>query len=153
MKTNDQVVGVLNDLIKINIDRVTGYEKAIKETPAEDANLRSLFSRMGEESREYRKELAEEVRNLGGEPADERTVPGKIYQTWMDVRSSITTDEEKTVLALCEFGEDAAQRAYEKALNEKDLPPDIRQTIQSQRSALKESHDTIKRERDLHKAP
>lgn len=152
MKANENVIGVLNDLIKINIDRITGYEKAIKETPDDDTEIKRLFERMADESREYRSQLTEEVRKNGGSPADERTLPGKIYQVWMDIRSTITTNDENTVLALCEFGEDAAQRAYEKALDEKDLPSEIRQRIESQRSALKESHDTIKWERDLHKA-
>jgi uncharacterized protein (TIGR02284 family) len=152
MKSNDQVTGVLNDLVKINIDRITGYEKAIKETPAEATELKSLFGRMADQSREFRTELSEAVRNMGGEPADDRTVPGRIYQLWMDIRSSASSDDEKTVLALCEFGEDAAQKAYKKALDDKDLPPDATQLIEKQRSSLKDSHDTIKWERDLHKA-
>ncbi len=152
MKANENVVGVLNDLIKINIDRITGYEKAIKETPDHDTEIKRLFERMADESRDYRSQLTEVVSTNGGDPADERTLPGKIYQVWMEIRSSVTTTDERTVLALCEFGEDAAQRAYEKALDVKDLPSEIRHLLETQRSALKESHDTIKWERDLHKA-
>ena len=32
MEKNEKMIGVLNDLIRINNDRVDGYEKAAKET-------------------------------------------------------------------------------------------------------------------------
>ena len=152
MKKENRVVTILNDLIKINIDRITGYEKAIKETPDDDTEIKKLFDQMAEQSREYRSQLNDAVRNEGAEPADDRTFPGKIYQMWMELRSSFTADEERTVLALCEFGEDAALHAYDKALDDDDLPTHIRSLLEDQRRALKESHDTIKWERDLHKA-
>jgi len=41
---NEKVIGVLNDLIRINHDRVVGYEKAIDELKDEDADLRVCFS-------------------------------------------------------------------------------------------------------------
>ena len=153
MKPNDKVVEVLNDLTRINNDRITGYEKAIKQTPDDDPELKSLFEKMANESREYARELAAEVRKLGDDPSSSNTASGKIYHVWMDIRSSLSGNEEKSVLSLCEFGEDAAQRAYEKALDEKDISISIRQLIMSQKAALRESHDIIKRERDLHKAP
>ena len=151
MKANDQIIDVLNDLIRINNDRVDGYQKAIKETPDNDAGLRSLFERMANESREYARELSSEVNRLGGDPSSSNTASGSIYHVWMDLRSSLSKDKEHSVLALCEFGEDAAQRAYEKALDESDLSMSVRQMITSQKSALKDSHDTIRRERDEHK--
>jgi uncharacterized protein (TIGR02284 family) len=152
MKKENTVVNILNDLIKINIDRITGYEKAIKETPEEDTEVKKLFDRMAEQSREYRSVLNDLVRKEGAEPADDRTFPGKIYQIWMELRASFASDDEKTVLALCEFGEDAALRAYDKALDEDQLPAGIRQVLEEQRGELKASHQVIKWERDLHKA-
>jgi len=53
-------------------------------------------------------------------------------------------------LESCEFGEDAAQRAYQEALvSEETLSIDIRQLIDKQKDEMKSSHDTIKRFRDL----
>jgi uncharacterized protein (TIGR02284 family) len=153
MKTNEQVIEVLNDLVRINNDRVAGYERAIKELPSDEGDdLKDLFSRMASESRVYANELSEAVRNLGGKVATDTTISGKIYRIWMDIKNAMSADEEKSVLASCEYGEDAAQRAYEKALDEKELPADTRELIATQKRALRESHDLIKRERDLHKA-
>lgn len=153
MKPNDQAIHVLNDLVRINKDRIEGYQRAIKDSPDADQDLKSLFERMADESRSYESQLTQEVRKLGGEPAGDTTQSGKVYRIWMDIRSSLSKDDNKTALELCEFGEDAAQRAYEKALDEQDLPGDIRQLIIKQKAALKESHDKIKLERDSHKDP
>lgn len=152
MERNERTIEVLNDLIRINNDRVEGYEKAVKETDETDVDLRSIFNRMAQESRSYSRELSEQVRRLGGEPASGTTTSGKIYRTWMDVKSGFSRSERKSVLEECEFGEDAAQRAYEKALDtDNDLPPDIRSLVQQEQYNLKTAHDTIKNYRDLHR--
>ena len=43
---------VLNDLIMINNDRITGYERAIKELEGKDNDLKMLFLSMIDESRQ-----------------------------------------------------------------------------------------------------
>ena len=46
MATNDNLVSVLNDLIRINNDRIEGYERASKEAKDIDVDLRAIFNRM-----------------------------------------------------------------------------------------------------------
>jgi uncharacterized protein (TIGR02284 family) len=65
MATNDNLITVLNDLIRINNDRIVGYEKAADEARDIDVDLRAIFSRMSEESRQYAAELTQEVVKLG----------------------------------------------------------------------------------------
>ena len=112
---NEEAIEILNDLVKINHDRIKGYEKAIENTDSMDAELRTLYSRMSEESYEYVRELTERISALGGETASDTTIPGKIYHGWMDVKATFTGNDTKSMLAACEFGEDAAQKAYAKA--------------------------------------
>ena len=53
---NDRIedtVDVLNDLIRINHDRIAGYERAINESKDIDVDLKGVFSRMAEESTLY----------------------------------------------------------------------------------------------------
>ncbi|KAK6021525.1 hypothetical protein OSTOST_12801, partial [Ostertagia ostertagi] len=64
---------VLSDLIKINNDRIRGYEKAAKETADKDADLRAVFNDMASESREYVAELEEELANRDDSPGDDAT--------------------------------------------------------------------------------
>lgn len=153
MATNDNVIEVVNDLIRINNDRIVGYEKASDEARDIDVDLRAVFARMAEESRQYAAELTQEVVKLGGDPATGTTNSGKIYRVWMDVKATFSGKSRQAVLENCEFGEDAAQKAYETALSsDVSLPSDLRQLITNQKSSLKTSHDVIKKYRDLHAA-
>jgi len=153
MATNDNLITVLNDLIRINNDRIAGYEKAADEARDIDVDLRAIFSRMTEESRQYSAELTQEVVKLGGDPATGTTNSGKIYRVWMDVKATFSGKNRQAVLENCEYGEDAAQKAYDSALkSDAEMSADIRQLITNQKSSLKTSHDVIKKYRDLHES-
>ncbi len=151
MERNSDLIEVLNDLIQINNDRVRGYEKASNELSAADVDLKAVFTQMSSESRKYATELSAEVGRLGGEPSTSTTASGKIYRAWMDVKAVFSGKDRHAVLESCEFGEDAAQKAYDEALkSDATMDTDIRQMITSQKSSLKTSHDTIKKYRDMH---
>lgn len=153
MATNDNLIEVLNDLVRINNDRVEGYERACREAKDIDVDLRAIFNRFADESRQYAAELTTEVVKLGGEPATGTTASGKIYRVWMDVKATFTGHDRESVLASCEFGEDAAQKAYELALkSDAEMPSDIRQVITNQKASLRTSHDLVKKYRDMHAA-
>lgn len=153
MATNDNMIEVLNDLIRINNDRIVGYQRAIEEARDLDVDLRTIFNRMAEESRQYASELTQEVVKLGGEPATGTTASGKIYRVWMDVKATFSGKNRQAVLENCEYGEDAAQKAYDSALSsDADMSTDIRQLITNQKASLRTSHDVIKKYRDMHKA-
>ena len=108
---------------------------------------------MAEESRSNKTELIDAVVNLGGEPATDTTASGKIYRVWMDVKNTFSGDDTLSTLKSCEFGEDAAQKAYKEALeSEVNWPADTLNIISSQQQVLKASHDRIKRYRDDYNA-
>ena len=152
MERNEKIRDILNDLIRINNDRVVGYGKAIDELKPEDADLAALFNRYINESKQYSDELTHEVTRLGGDPADGTTNSGKIYRVWMDLKAAITGKDRQTILNNCEFGEDAAQKAYDMALNsDTELDPPLRDLIVRQKTQLKVGHDEVKRLRDMHK--
>jgi uncharacterized protein (TIGR02284 family) len=151
MQNHDEIIGVLNDLIKINNDRIVGYERAVNESKDKDVDMIAVFNKMADQSRKYVTELVQEVGRLGGEAAKDTTVSGKIYRAWMDMKSAITGKDRESIIGSCEYGEDVAQRAYEAALeSDAYMSTEIRQMITNQKSELKESHDMIKKYRDLH---
>jgi uncharacterized protein (TIGR02284 family) len=153
MSTNEKLTEVLNDLIMINNDRIEGYENAAKEAKSIDVDLQATFNKMGNESRKYVAALTNEVERLGGEPATGTTNSGKIYRVWMDVKSSFSGKNRQAILESCEFGEDAAQKAYKEALaSDAEISAQTRQLITDQQSSLKTSHDIIKKYRDAQKA-
>ena len=147
----EKIISILNDLIRINHDRVVGYESALDELKGGDADLKTLFQRYISQSRQYAQELTREVSRLGGDPADGTTNSGKIYRVWMDLKAAITGKDRKTILDNCEFGEDAAQKAYDMALNaDVEYDTSLRDMIVRQKASLKAEHDEVKRLRDMH---
>lgn len=150
MNQNKETIQVLNDLIMINNDRIAGYEKAVTNLDPSDARLKSLFYRMADESHDCKRELAEKVAALGGDPAEAKTTAaGKVYRVWMDIKANFSGDDTKSTLEACEFGEDAAQRAYKEALKASDeFPEEVTQLIQNQKNLLKMSHDLVRNQRD-----
>ena len=153
MTNNELLCGVLNDLVRINNDRIEGYEKAAEQTRSTDVDLNAIFLKMASESRSYVNELHDEIFSLGGEVSTDTTVSGKIYRAWMGVKNLFTGSDRNSILESCEFGEDAAQKAYNEALQtDAEINADTRQLIMKQKNSLKNSHDIIKRYRDMQPA-
>jgi uncharacterized protein (TIGR02284 family) len=150
---NEALAEVLNDLVKINNDRIAGYKRAISETKDLDVDLKAIFEGMIRESEGYKSELVSQLSALGGDVSTDTTISGKIYRAWMDVKASFSGSSRKIVLENCEFGEDAWRRAYEAALaSEAEMSAETRQLITNQYNKQKESHDLIKKYRDAHAA-
>ncbi len=153
MNATIKLIEVLNDLIKINNDRIVGYEKAIEELKDASEDLLAIFRMHIDSSRHNLAQLKNCIQALGGEIDTGTTNMGKLYRAWMDIKANFTSNNRLTVLESCEFGEDAAQKAYADALShDADMDADTRQIITKQKEELKSDHDAIKRYRDLNKA-
>lgn len=148
MENNTVNIEILNDLIEINNDRIVGYQKASEELKPEDQDLKSLFAEMIVLSQNNKSALTKEVQVLGAEPETGTTNSGKIYRAWMDIKAVFTGHDRETVLENCEFGEDAAKRAYKMALETEGLAGHLVSLISSQQAAQKAAHDQIKTIRD-----
>ena len=150
MANQDELAGVLNDLIKINNDRIEGYQRAIDETKDIDVDLKAICQKMADQSMKYVNELTQEVARLGEDATTSTTISGKAYRVWMDLKAAVSGHSKKSVLENCEFGEDVAQKAYDAALeSDSYMTTEIRQLIANQKSELKTAHDTIRDYRDI----
>jgi len=147
MESNEKISEILNDLVQINNDRIEGYERAAKET--EDIDLKNLFNKMAQKSHMLKSQLGSEVVKRSGKPTETTTTSGKAFRVWMDFKAALTGKDRKAILSSCEFGEDAAQDAYETVLKSSDkLSPDLVSLVNEQKSKLKEDHDYVKMLRD-----
>jgi len=150
MKTiTERNVDTLKDLIKINNDRVAGYTKAAKEIAEKDEELKLLFEDMAGQSNQFSNELRQWIDDRDQEPLNATTISGKIYRVWMDMKAGFTGNDRKSLLASCEYGEDAALRSYDAALDsDHELTAEQLNMVENQRDSLQESHDYIKQLRD-----
>ncbi|GAA0879170.1 hypothetical protein GCM10009119_21380 [Algoriphagus jejuensis] len=148
MNTTTDTAEILNDLVQINNDRIEGYQKAIENLKAEDQDLKTLFMSLITESQKCKTELSNELTTLNAPTTESSTTSGKIYRAWMDVKAAFTGHDRKSVLENCEFGEDAAQKAYKDAANDPELSAYLRDLVMDQKRTLRQSHDKIKQLRD-----
>ena len=148
MKTSQETIEILNDLIRINNDRIKGYERAVEELKNENDDLKTLFAVYIDQSRQNIMVLGKEVQVYGGDMATGSTGSGKIYRAWMDVKAVFTGHDRHAVLENCEFGEDAALKAYHTALKNEELPEYLKQMLIQQHELLLKSHNKVKALRD-----
>ncbi|WP_312822779.1 PA2169 family four-helix-bundle protein [Epilithonimonas sp.] len=150
---HDACIEAMNDLIKINNDRVEGYKKAIDELQDDEHfDLKTVFSGMITESQQYRAELQNKIHEYGGSTEEGTTTTGKLYRAWMDVKSAFAINDRASVLSACESGEDAAQKAYKSAIDDEDVMEETKVLLRQQKESLRTSHDKMKALRDKAKA-
>lgn len=149
MVDNDDVVGVLNDLLESARDGEYGFQSCAEH--ADSGELKGIFQRHSRECAAAALELEQEIRRLGGEPASGGSMSGALHRGWVSVKSALSTRDDKAVLEECERGEDAAVARYRKALNQ-TLPANIRALVQRQADGAQRNHDEVRALRDTYRA-
>jgi uncharacterized protein (TIGR02284 family) len=145
MIKNEEIVESLNELVKINNDRIQGYEKAVEDT--EDTQLDGLFRQMIVQSQNFRSQLADHIVRIDGRAVTDATstdFSSKIHRAWIDIKAAVTGKDRDTVLSSVEFGESAAIEAYEDAIEDDHLPAYIKEQLQSQLTELRSALDQVK---------
>ncbi|GAB4055405.1 ferritin-like domain-containing protein [Spirosoma litoris] len=144
MITNKEIVDDLNELVKINNDRIQGYEKAIEDN--EDAQLDDLFRHYVIQSQNFRSQLADHIVRIDGLAVSDATstdVTSKIHRAWIDIKTALTGKDRDSVLSSVEFGENAAIEAYQDAIDKDHIPAYIKEDLVKQLSELQAAHDKI----------
>ncbi|QNL48387.1 PA2169 family four-helix-bundle protein [Olivibacter sp. SDN3] len=150
METREKIADVLNDLIKINNDRIKGYQTAVEDTSWSDVDLKALFEFYVAQTKKFNRELSEAVAKYAGELPDKgTTTTGKLHRIWIDLKTTITGKDRQSILQECERGEDASKKAYNDALGEAiDFPTEVQQLIRNQADEQLQGHDKIRDLRD-----
>ena len=138
---------ILNDLIETLKDGQEGYRAAAADV--ESSNLKSLFSEYSLQRSKFAGELQALAHSLGEQnPETSGSVAGAIHRGWIDLKAALSSKDEHAILAECERGEDSAVAAYKDALEEKELPSNVIETLRAQAADVKAAHDRIRNLRD-----
>lgn len=137
---------VLNDLIRINIDRITALEKAAHEERTPDYRLREAFYRMAIEGRSNVNDLHAKVIRMGGAPVTQATITGKIYLHWLETHglsdeSAGQIDSAASLSAWMAAGL-ATEEAYRHALDE-HLSKELHELVENQLWAFERSRQRL----------
>lgn len=148
-KANDPAI--INDLIKINNDRIAGYRMALDLAHSiQIDDLGGIFAKYILQSEQFVTELTPYVTLEGEEPTDTTMLSGKLFRLWMSIKVNIAGNDRKSLLESCEKGEDAFKATYRKILEEdRDfLSANVVSLIESQLRKQVLAHDEIKTLRD-----
>lgn len=143
---NDEVISSLNNLVETCKDGQNGFRTAAEGV--KNSELIALFNTYSEQRGQFASELQNEVRTLGGDPEKTGSTAAALHRGWINIKSTVTGEDEGAVISECERGEDSAVKAYEAALQE-ELPANVRAIVETQFAKVKEAHDRI---RSLEKA-
>jgi uncharacterized protein (TIGR02284 family) len=138
---NDNVISTLNNLIETCKDGENGFRTA--SDGVKNSELKTLFLTYSQQRAQFAAELQNEVRNLGGDPEDTGSVAATLHRGWINIKSTVTGEDEGAVISECERGEDSAVRNYQDSLKE-NLPANIQSVVQRQDTQVKEAHDRIR---------
>jgi uncharacterized protein (TIGR02284 family) len=143
---NDEAIDCLNDLIETCRDGQLGFESAAEAVG--DPRYRELFRRNSMQRARFVNELQGEVRRLGAEPRADGTAAGALHRGWINLKTALTSKDEKAVLAECERGEDHAVETYRDA-EQKELPEPARAIVHRQSSEVRLAHDSMRSLRNI----
>lgn len=144
LKTVDQV---LKDLIETLEDGKKGFQEAAERLDDGRADIANRLRGFADQ----RQRFSAQLRRLAGERGiqiDEGgSLAGAVHRGWIAVKDAMAGDAH-AVLSAAESGEDHAVAEFESALDEGDLPSDIREVVAGQAAAVKETHDAVRNMRD-----
>jgi uncharacterized protein (TIGR02284 family) len=138
---NDNVISTLNNLIETCKDGENGFRTAADGV--KNGELKTLFHTYSQQRGQFAAELQAEVRGLGGDPEKTGSVAASLHRGWINIKSTVTGEDEGAVISECERGEDSAVSNYQDALKE-NLPVNIREVIERQFAQVKEAHDRFR---------
>lgn len=146
---SEKATGVVQDLIKINIDSAEGFKAAAEEIGS--ADIAAVFREYGAQRAANAEELKATVAYNGENPTQSGSVAGTLHRWWLEVKGKVTSGGVHAVLAEAERGEDTIKHRYEAALKEVTGTP-VATTLQAQYAGVKAAHDNVRDLRDSYKS-
>jgi len=136
--SNEAISDSLRHLLSICNDGKEGYRNAAEN--CDRGELKALFTTYSIQRAEFADKLRTVIREAGGNPDNEWGGPlGALHRTWIDIKTALTSNDNKAVLDACITGEKAAVEAYDKALEDSAMPENVRQLVMQQRSQIAEA--------------
>jgi uncharacterized protein (TIGR02284 family) len=144
---NTHDIKTLNNLIKTTLDSADGYAEAAKD--AKSKSLTALFRDRSSERRQVVSTLQQRVRLLGGEPEEEGSALASAHRMFVNLRTSLPSNDNKAVVDEVERGEDHIKSEFEDAMEDEDVSSETKAVIRDVYSSVRAGHDQM---RDIQRA-
>jgi len=146
-KIHDKLVNNLQEILEKNYDAKEGFTKAMKD--AKDGPLKNFLKRQAAQRATFVNELDNEIRNLNETPKESGSFTGSLHRAWIDIKSSVSGDNDEAVLEECIRGDKASVKEYEERLQNNNFPPQISTVLNRQLSDIKQTLNKVKRLEDI----
>jgi uncharacterized protein (TIGR02284 family) len=147
MKTKEELLDELEEILEKNLDAEKGYLKAADK--AESPALKRYFENKCRERREFNSELKTEIKASYTEFDENGSFAGSVHRAWMDFKSMFAADDDEAMLEESIRGDKAAVDEYDDVLEEDSLPPGLRNLLLNQRTRIKTDLERNKSLEDL----
>ncbi|TDN95293.1 uncharacterized protein (TIGR02284 family) [Salegentibacter sp. 24] len=134
MSYSEKVSKKLNALLEKNYDAEKGFNYAAEN--AQDPQLKAFFSERAQERYDFGHELKTEIRNFGENPDKGSSLAGDAHRTWMNLKTSLSSDKDEAALEEAVRGEKVAAEEYEEVLNDPEIPPSTANLLLKQKNGI-----------------
>jgi len=149
MAQQKEIISTINGLIETLKDGEKGFKEAADAV--KDPQLKHLFREYSQQRNRFANELQSEAQSLDvSEPEETSSAAGAMHRAWINLKSAVTSGDDKAILSECERGEDSAVHEYEEAMRD-GLSGQLREVVARQFSEIKGAHDRVKHLRDAGK--
>ena len=149
MAQQKEAISTINGLIETLKDGEKGFKEASEAV--KDPQLKSLFEQYSQQRHRFATELQNQAQNLGeSKPERSSSAAGAMHRAWINLKSAVTSGDDKAILSECERGEDSAVHEYEEAIND-GLTGTAREIVARQFTEIRSAHDRVKQLRDAAK--
>src|SRR5947208_4334133 len=149
MAQQKEAISTINSLIETLKDGEKGFKEASEAV--RDPQLKSLFQQYSQQRHRFASELQAQAQSLGeSEPEKSSSTAGAMHRAWINLKSAVTSGDDKAILSECERGEDSAVHEFEDAMQD-GLTGQVGDLVSRQFSEIKSAHDRVKHLRDAAK--
>lgn len=149
MAQQKEAISTINGLIETLKDGEKGFKEASEAV--KDPQLKSLFEQYSQQRHRFATELQAQAQNLGeSSPEKSSSTAGAMHRAWINLKSAVTSGDDKAILNECERGEDSAVHEYQDAMSD-GLTGTAREIVARQFTEIKSAHDRVRNLRDTAK--
>ena len=141
MNYTEEVGNKLNELLEKNYDAEAGYKLA--QGKVDSSRVKDFFSQQAQERYNFGHELKTEIKSFGQEPDKGTSLKGDAHRTWMNIKSTFSSDNEESMLEEAIRGEKAALEEYNEVLSDHSLPVSTKSVLSKHRDNIQNALNRV----------
>lgn len=142
LKSKDEVISDLKDLLELVNDGKEGYHTAAEAT--ESPELKALFAKLSGERIVYAAELKEHIKAHGGTADNESGgILGGLHRTWLSIKEALSSKENSAMIETIITGEKTVIAKYDELIADFADHADHMELLKNQRDGIQTALNEI----------